>query len=219
MQKDLGAGVSWERVGSRAVLFHFSEPGASARAAVAAEALQFERPFGIRDATAAFEKLLVEVSKLDAPDRLIKQLAGWLADLPPLAVSSPALHVIPVRYDGEDLAEVARHAGCHADEVVRRHLAPEYTVALIGFAPGFPYLDGLDPVLHTPRRPAPRTRLPAGAVAIGGSHTGIYSLPTPGGWNWIGNTDVVLFDPLATDRDDHGVLLRTGDRVQFIEIR
>jgi len=131
------------------------------------------------------------------------------------AANTPAtvagtLHEIPVRYHGPDLEQVAAHAGLSPAEVIERHSAPEYRVDLIGFAPGFPYLDGLDPALTTPRRSQPRVHVEAGSVAIGGSHTGIYSLPGPGGWNVIGHTDVVLFDP-ATAR----CLLAPGDRIRF----
>jgi KipI family sensor histidine kinase inhibitor len=106
---------------------------------------------------------------------------------------------------------VAEHTGLSAAEVVERHSAPEYRVDLIGFAPGFPYLDGLDPQLATPRLAKPRLHVAAGSVAIGGAQTGIYSLPGPGGWNLIGHTEVVLFDPASGQ-----CLLAPGDRIRFI---
>jgi KipI family sensor histidine kinase inhibitor len=209
----------WERVGRRAALIHFLGSEGCGRAAAVARVLQRERPGSLRDATAAFEKLLVEFGSRGDLEALMNQLKPWLAAVPAGNEGASMVHVIPVRYDGEDLADVARHSNLAPEEVIQRHLAPEYTVALLGFSPGFPYLEGLDPALHTPRRGMPRVRMPAGAVAIGGSHTGVYSLPTPGGWNWIGNTDVVLFDPSATENPGHGVLLRTGDRVRFVRQR
>ncbi len=121
------------------------------------------------------------------------------------------LHEIPVHYHGPDLERVAEHAGLPVAEVIECHSTAEYRVDLIGFAPGFPYLDGLDPRLATPRLDKPRLRVEAGSVAIGGTHTGIYSLPGPGGWNVIGHTEVVLFDP-TTAR----CLLAPGDRLRFI---
>lgn len=121
------------------------------------------------------------------------------------------LHEIPVRYDGPDLARVAEHAGIAIREIIERHTEPEYRVDLIGFAPGFPYLAGLDPALATPRLAQPRLRVEAGSVAIGGSHTGIYPLPGPGGWNVIGFTDTVLFNPSTAQ-----CLLAPGDRLRFI---
>ncbi|MGH8111030.1 MAG: 5-oxoprolinase subunit PxpB [Rhodanobacteraceae bacterium] len=121
---------------------------------------------------------------------------------------------IPVCYGGEsgpDLEAVARHAEIDPDQVVARHVAIEYTVAMLGFAPGFPYLLGLDAALHVPRRANPRTRVPAGSVAIGGAQTGIYPGELPGGWNLIGQTPLVLFDP----QREPPCLLAPGDRVRF----
>ena len=122
-----------------------------------------------------------------------------------------SLHTIPVTYRGPDLEAVARATGLSAAEVVRRHSEREYVVYLLGFAPGFAYLGDLDPVLVLPRRPTPRTRVPAGSVAIAGSQTGIYPLDTPGGWHLIGSTSVRLFDPAR----EPAALLRAGDRVRF----
>ncbi len=113
-------------------------------------------------------------------------------------------HRFPVVYDGEDLDRVARFAGLPVDEVVRIHSSGRYTVAMIGFQPHYPYLIGLDERLATPRLDRPRTRIPAGTVAIGGAQTGIYPSPSPGGWNLIGRT-----------RTDLLPSLKPGDRVRF----
>ena len=121
---------------------------------------------------------------------------------------------IPVCYGGEfgpDLNDIAKHARLDAHEFSARHAAAEYTVAMLGFAPGFPYLLGLDPALHAPRRTSPRTRVPAGSVAIGGAQTGIYPSELPGGWQVIGRTPSVLFDA----RRNPPCLLAPGDRVRF----
>ncbi|HKZ10130.1 MAG TPA: 5-oxoprolinase subunit PxpB [Rhodanobacteraceae bacterium] len=121
---------------------------------------------------------------------------------------------IPVCYEGgfgQDLEAVAEYAQLSRQEVIARHTAAEYTVAMLGFAPGFPYLLGLDAALHVPRRADPRTRVPAGSVAIGGAQTGIYPRELPGGWNLIGRTPLALFDP---DRAPP-CLLAPGDRVWF----
>ncbi len=121
---------------------------------------------------------------------------------------------IPVCYGGElgpDLDSVAQHAGLDADEVVERHARADYCVAMLGFMPGFPYLLGLDPSLNAPRRSSPRTRVPAGSVAIGGAQTGIYPRELPGGWQLIGRTPLTLFDPARAQP----ALLQPGQRVRF----
>jgi len=129
---------------------------------------------------------------------------------------APALRevVIPVCYGGEmgeDLPDVAAQAQLSAEEVVARHIGVPYRVAMLGFAPGFPYLLGLDPALAMPRRSSPRTRVPAGSVAIGGQQTGIYPQALPGGWQLIGRTPLRLFDVTA----DSPSLLQPGDGVRF----
>ncbi len=125
---------------------------------------------------------------------------------------------IPVRYGSEwgpDLDFVARHAGLTTAEVIRRHAAAEYTVYMMGFLPGFPYLGGLDVSIAAPRLETPRRRVPAGSVGIAGKQTGIYPLASPGGWRLIGRTEVALFDLTAHPP----CLLAPGDQVQFIPIR
>ncbi|HZW52205.1 MAG TPA: 5-oxoprolinase subunit PxpB, partial [Rudaea sp.] len=122
---------------------------------------------------------------------------------------------IAVTYGGQcgpDLADVAAHTGLSEEEVVARHGAAEYRVAMLGFTPGFAYLLGLDPALHMPRRATPRTRVPAGSVAIGGAQTGVYPRETPGGWHLIGRTTASLFDPAR----DPPALLKPGMRVKFV---
>ena len=124
---------------------------------------------------------------------------------------------IPVRYggtSGPDLSDVAAHAGLTAVEVIKRHTQAEYRVALLGFAPGFPYLLGLDPALAMPRLSQPRTHVAAGSVGIGGAQTGIYPRSGPGGWRLIGRTEAALFDPAR----DPPSLLRPGDRVRFVAV-
>jgi KipI family sensor histidine kinase inhibitor len=121
---------------------------------------------------------------------------------------------VPVCYENEfapDLSEVARQAGLREEEVVARHAAAAYRVACVGFTPGFPYLSGLPAELATPRRSSPRKEVPAGAVAIGGTQTGIYPRKSPGGWNIIGRTPLRLFDVARHPP----ALFRAGDHVRF----
>jgi UPF0271 protein len=126
--------------------------------------------------------------------------------------AAPALreHLVRVRYDGADLDEVAARAGLSREDVVRRHTARVYTVALVGFLPGFAYLGDVDEAIALPRRPSPRTRVPEGAVGVAARYTGIYPSASPGGWNLIGSAvDFHPFDPAR------GALLALGDRVRF----
>lgn len=120
---------------------------------------------------------------------------------------------IAVHYTGEDLIEVANLLGLSPDEVIRRHTSCEYTVAFTGFAPGFAYLSGGDPRLNVPRRATPRTRIPAGAVAMAGEFSGVYPQASPGGWQIIGVTGVSMWD-LSREVP---ALLQPGFKVRFVD--
>lgn len=119
--------------------------------------------------------------------------------------------VVPTVYDGPDLAEVAALTGLSEDDVVAAHTGTPWRVAFVGFAPGFGYLVGGDPRLRVARRTEPRTRVPAGSVALAGEYGGIYPRASPGGWRLLGRTDLVLFD-LARDP---AALLTPGTPVRF----
>ena len=124
---------------------------------------------------------------------------------------------IPTLYGGEmgaDIGFVARHAGIDEREVVRLHSGTDYLVYMMGFSPGFAYLGGLDERLATPRLESPRTEIPAGAVGIAESQTGVYPMVSPGGWQLIGRTPLKLFDP----EREPPVLLNAGDYVRFVPI-
>lgn len=121
---------------------------------------------------------------------------------------------VPVRYGGEygiDLESVARHLQLQVEEVIRIHTQRTYTVYMMGFTPGFPYMGKLDDALVMPRLATPRTRVPAGTVAIAGSQTGIYPIASPGGWQLIGWTPLKLFDP----NSETPFLFAPGDEVKF----
>jgi 5-oxoprolinase (ATP-hydrolysing) subunit B len=124
------------------------------------------------------------------------------------------LHRIVVSYGGKagpDLAALAERAGLSLQDWIAQHAAAEYRVAFLGFQPGFPYLAGLPEKLQAPRRAEPRVRVPAGSLAIGGSYAGIYPKSGPGGWQIVGVTEAVLFDP----RQSSPALFAPGDRVRF----
>jgi KipI family sensor histidine kinase inhibitor len=123
--------------------------------------------------------------------------------------------VIATRYDGPDLGHVAAVWGCSLDEVVRRHAAASFEVAFCGFAPGFAYCTSDLAVPPMLRRDEPRTSVPAGSVALAGRYCGIYPRAMPGGWQLIGTTDAVLFDPRRAGPN----LLSPGDSLRFEPIR
>lgn len=155
---------------------------------------------------------------LTAPDPAARPTAaavrGVLQGLEHAASRAPGrIHEFAVRYDGPDLAHAARLAGLLPDELVRRHLAATWTVAAVGFSPGFGYLTSDDPVFgQVPRRADPRRRVPAGSVALAGGMCAVYPSATPGGWQLIGTSDVSLFDPDAASP----ALLAAGDCVRFV---
>jgi inhibitor of KinA len=124
---------------------------------------------------------------------------------------------IPTRYGGEygpDLDFVAAHNRLTTDEVIKIHTGRDYPVYMMGFTPGFPYLGGMDERIAAPRLQTPRTRVKAGSVGIAGSQTGVYSIDSPGGWQLIGWTDAVLFDPAS----EQPFLLAPGDIVRFVDL-
>lgn len=121
---------------------------------------------------------------------------------------------IPVRYNGEDLAEVGELLGVSVAEVIRRHTSRDYTVAFNGFAPGFAYLTGGDESLQIPRRATPRTRVPAGSVAVAGTFSAVYPDETPGGWQLLGTATVRMWDL----QRDPPALLQPGMRVRFVDV-
>ncbi|WP_110597545.1 5-oxoprolinase subunit PxpB [Salinicola lusitanus] len=121
---------------------------------------------------------------------------------------------IPVVYGGEfgiDFDDFRRRHELSRDELIARHTAPDYRVFMIGFMPGFAYLGGLDPRLHTPRRDSPRTRTPAGSISVGGQQTAFASVEAPSGWHLLGRTPVRNF---AVGRTPP-ILIEAGDCVRF----
>ena len=216
-------------LGDAAIVLQFGESidPATHRAIQAVGAYLAGHPFGgLREVVPAFTTLtvyydpwLVSEHGQHSP---YEKVAETLRQLLPKAQATAAatesvVTEIPVCYGGEfgpDLDFVAQHAGLTPAEVIARHAAPDYLVHMIGFAPGFPYLGGLDARLATPRRAQPRPLVPAGTVGIAGPQTGIYSLPTPGGWQLIGRTPLRLFNP----EWDAPSRLRAGQRLRFVPI-
>jgi inhibitor of KinA len=179
------------------------------RAIAIAEALRKRRE--VRQAIAGYASVTVQFD----PDQITHDALG--AAVKRLAARRPAmsepgrLHRIPVTYDGPDLEAVAARLGLSPQEVADIHSHPIYRVFMVGFVPGWAYLGPLPEELELPRLHIPRTMVPAGSVAIAARQTGIYPLPTPGGWHLIGRTSVKLFLPDS----DPPCLFRAGDRVKF----
>ena len=171
-------------------------------------AVQLSAPVGLVDVVPGAASVLV---CFGGPAEATAALAG-LVSLQPIEIVAAAVEVVlPVVYDGTDLGDVAVATGLSVEQVVARHSAGRYVVAVTGFTPGFAYLTGLDLVLHLPRRAEPRTVVPAGSVAIADRWTGVYPAASPGGWHLLGRTATVLWD---LDRDPPA-LLRPGVQVRF----
>jgi len=166
---------------------------------------------GITDVVPAAETVLVVCSGT-ATLSAVRERLGSVRAVDPSDRAPGLPVVIPVRYDGEDLDVVAETVDMTVAELIAHHCAPEYVVAFCGFTPGFGYLRGLDPVLHLPRRATPRTRVPAGSVAIAAEYSAVYPRPSPGGWHLLGVTDRVMFDPHRSPP----ALFQPGTRVRFV---
>lgn len=195
-------------MGSAAVLVEDPPGGPAAwslgvRAAVADGSLT-----GVVDVVPAAATVLICCASSDD----LAVFRSRVADIVPSSgIGEGRVVTIPVRYDGADLDAVADAVGCDAAEVVGLHSGAVYEVAFCGFAPGFAYLRGLPDVLRLPRRATPRTRVPAGAVAIAAEYSAVYPSASPGGWHLLGSTDLVMFDPARRP----AAVLQPGDTVRF----
>lgn len=174
---------------------------------------------GVEDIAPAFASVGVFFA---SPEKLVngtKTIHAILRGRNPVRPQEPNARLIevPVCYEPEyglDLEVVSQFSRLSPNEIARRHAAGDYRVRCVGFTPGFPYFEGLPKILATPRRASPRVAVPAGSVAIGGAQTGVYPLPSPGGWNIIGRTPLCLFDAARNP----ATLFATGDRVRFVPI-
>ena len=146
---------------------------------------------------------------------LVRRVLGALC-VPesPANVLHDVLVEIPVRYDGDDLTEVATACSLSIEQVIALHSNADYQVAFCGFAPGFAYLTGLPRELRLARRSSPRPRVAAGSVAIAADYSAVYPRESPGGWHLIGSTTATLWDT----RRDPPALLQPGTRVRFVSV-
>lgn len=193
--------------GPHAVLIELDD---LAQARALAEALRREPVDGVHEIVPGARTVLLHT---DAPPGRIAEQLGRL-DLAGGAGNGAEEIEIEVRYDGADLADVARLTGRDEAGVIAAHTGQLWTVAFGGFVPGFGYLVGENDALHVPRRDVPRTTVPAGSVGLAGEFTGAYPRSSPGGWQLIGSTDAPLWDI----RRDPPALLRPGVRVRFLDV-
>ena len=171
---------------------------------------------GIIETVPAYGTLLIHYDPLVLTYSKINQwVRSKLEQVQDSKPGKPQRIDVPVKYGGEsgpDLDSVASYHNLHVEDVIRIHSERIYTVYMMGFTPGFPYMGKLDDAIVTPRLEVPRTNVPQGSVAIAGFQTGIYPLTSPGGWRLIGHTSLKLFDP----QSDHPFLFAPGDEVKFI---
>ncbi|WP_280417920.1 5-oxoprolinase subunit B family protein [Nocardia carnea] len=176
---------------------------------------------GVVDLLPAAETVLVTLDSPESAYRLrpeIERLVATVNEAVPGNVSRGTFPGgepvrIPVHYDGPDLPAVAEALGLRPDEVVAAHTGTVWRCSFVGFAPGFGYLESPDERLTVARRAVPRTRIPAGSVALAGGYSAVYPRESPGGWQLIGRTDLVMWD---TERDPPAVI-RAGGLVRFVD--
>ncbi|MCC7548561.1 MAG: 5-oxoprolinase subunit PxpB [Burkholderiales bacterium] len=225
--------IAFFPLGDRALVIELGGRVSESGAALArrlADAIEAARIPGVREAVSAFSSVSVHYD----PARMKAAAAPDQAGIGPYQLLQTHLQVVcenlgeeeaapgvlvevPVCYGGdygEDLGYLALAHELAPAKVVELHTRPVYYVGMLGFMPGFPYLVGLDQRLVTPRRATPRPSVPRGSVAIGGQHTGIYPLDSPGGWHVIGRTPLALFDQTR----DPPSLFQAGDRVRFVSV-
>ena len=173
---------------------------------------------GIAETVPTYRSVLVHYHPEEITyDELVGRLSVLAEGLKETDVPEGELIRVPVIYGGKygpDLEYVAEHSGLSAEEVIKLHTEAEYLIYMLGFTPGFCYMGGMDERIATPRLKTPRVRIPAGSVGIAGGQTGIYPIDSPGGWQLIGRTPLVLYDHTR----EKPVFFEAGQRVRFYRI-
>ena len=180
--------------------------------------IEQEKLDGILDFVPAYNELMICYDPVKLGYRkLLDTLRSLEKDVEAVELPPASVVHVPVVYGGpfgEDLAEVAQTNLLSEEEVIRIHTSTDYLIYMLGFTPGFCYLGGMDERIATPRRQSPRMKIPAGAVGIADQQTGIYPIESPGGWQLIGRTPLLLFDPVRKPE----FLFQAGDYIRFYPV-
>ena len=212
----------WPRllpVGDSALVVEFGDeidPAINRRVHALAHLLTLEQLTGVVELIPAYRSLLIRYNPLALT---YDDIAEWARGKSVRAVSMPPTRTrwveVPTAYGGDfgpDLEFVAQHNHLLTEDVIRIHSGTEYTVYMMGFTPGYPYMGKINPAIAVPRLETPRTRVRAGSVGIAGLQTGIYPIESPGGWRIIGFTPLTLFNPSR----EPPFLFAPGDTVRFV---
>jgi KipI family sensor histidine kinase inhibitor len=209
-------------LGEACLVVEFSdaiEMAANVRLRGLSRVMSGEKISGLLECVPTYRSLAIHYDPIKLPRRaLVEIVRSKLAESGAEAESFGRIVVLPVAYGGRhgpDMSRVSAHSGLDEEEIVRRHTARDYYCHMLGFTPGFGYLGGMDDSLATPRLENPRAMILAGSVGIAGFQTGAYSVDGPGGWNLIGRTPLLLFNPLD---EKNPTLIEAGDWVRFTRI-
>jgi inhibitor of KinA len=207
--------------GDRGVIVEYGDeisPEINIKVRTMAMAIADEKPVGVVEVIPTYRSLLIVYDPLATDLKSLEDALQFMEGrLDKLEIPPPRTVEIPVSYGGDlgpDIEFVAQAHNLTVEDVIRIHSGASYQVYMIGFTPGFPFLGGLPPELHTPRLETPRPLVPAGSVGIANNQTGVYPIDSPGGWRLIGRTPLSLFNPSR----ENPFLYRAGDMIRFVRI-
>jgi len=210
--------ASFRITGDRGLLVEYGDgidPEVNTKVRSMAIVIERDTPEGIIETIPTYRSLLLVYNPSVTDPQILKKALNKLEEqLEEVEIPAPKTVEIPVCYGGEfgpDIEYIAKMHNLTVDEVIQLHCEPEYLIYMVGFTPGFAFLGGLTERLHTPRLETPRTLIPKGSVGIANNQTGIYPIASPGGWQLIGRTPLLVFAPKRPDP----FLYQAGDRIKF----